>query len=42
MFRLGEQSSSIYAALLVIVLTLINVVGPERRPVDENLLTIVE
>ncbi len=39
---LGEYSSSIYAALLVVVLTAINLVGIRAGKTTQNLLTVVE
>ena len=42
LLRLGEHSSPIYAALLVIVLTAINIIGLSAGKLTQNLLTIVE
>jgi amino acid transporter len=39
---LGEHSSSVYAVLLVIVLTAINLVGIRAGKTTQNLLTVVE
>jgi amino acid transporter len=39
---LGEHSSSVYAVLLVIVLTAINLVGISAGKTTQNLLTVVE
>jgi amino acid transporter len=40
--RLGEHSSSIYAALLVVVLTLINIIGIDAGKRTQNFLTVIE
>jgi len=40
--RLGEHSSSIYAALLVVVLTLINIIGINAGKRTQNILTVIE
>lgn len=41
-FRLGEYSSSIYAGLLVVLLTTINVFGVQQGTRTQNLLTTLE
>lgn len=41
MLSLGEHSSSIYAALLIIVLTAINIVGLRAGKATQNLLTLI-
>ena len=41
-FRMGEYSSAIYAAGLIIVLTLINIVGINAGKFTQNWLTLVE
>ena len=42
LLRLGEHSSPIYAGLLVLVLTAINIVGLSAGKLTQNLLTVVE
>jgi amino acid transporter len=42
LLRLGEQSTSVYAALLIVVLTAINIVGLSAGKMTQNLLTIIE
>ena len=42
LLRLGEYSSSIYAALLVVVLTGLNVLGVHQGTRTQNYLTVVE
>ena len=42
LFRLGEYSSSIYAALVVVTLTGLNVIGVHHGTRTQNLLTAVE
>ncbi len=42
LLRLGEYSSPVYAALLVVVLTAINIVGLSAGKMTQNLLTVVE
>ncbi len=39
---LGEYSSSIYASLLIVVLTLINLIGISAGKTTQNILTLVE
>ncbi len=41
-FRLGEHSSSIYAALLILLLTAINIVGLSAGKATQNFLTVIE
>ena len=40
--RLGEHSSSIYAVLLIVVLTVINIVGIDAGKRTQNFLTVIE
>jgi APA family basic amino acid/polyamine antiporter len=42
LLRLGAHSSSIYAALLIVVLTAINIVGIRAGKATQNLLTVIE
>ncbi len=42
LLRLGEYSSSIYAALVVVTLTGLNVIGVQHGTRTQNLLTVVE
>jgi amino acid transporter len=42
LFRLGEYSSSIYAALVVVILTGLNITGVQQGTRTQNLLTAVE
>jgi APA family basic amino acid/polyamine antiporter len=42
LLRLGENSAAIYAALLVVVLTAINIVGLSAGKATQNLLTLIE
>ena len=42
LFRLGDYSSSVYAALVVVVLTGLNIVGVQLGTRTQNLLTVVE
>lgn len=42
LFRFGEYSPSIYAALVVVALTALNVIGVQHGTRTQNLLTIVE
>jgi APA family basic amino acid/polyamine antiporter len=42
LLRLGDHSSSIYAALLIVVLTAINIVGLRAGKATQNLLTVIE
>ncbi len=42
LFRLGENSSSIYAALVVVVLTVLNILGIRQGKRAQNFLTAIE
>lgn len=42
LFRLGEYSPSIYAALVVVILTVLNVLGVKQGTRTQNYLTVVE
>ncbi len=41
LFKLGEHSSSIYAALMILVLTGINIVGLNAGKTTQNILTLI-
>src|SRR6266705_6904610 len=42
LFSFGEHSSSIYAALIVVVLTVVNIIGIQAGKTTQNVLTVFE
>ncbi len=42
LLSLGEHSSSIYAALIVVVLTVVNIIGIQAGKTTQNVLTVLE
>ncbi len=42
LFNFGEHSSSIYAALIVVVLTVVNIIGIQAGKTTQNVLTVLE
>jgi APA family basic amino acid/polyamine antiporter len=42
LLRLGEHSAAIYAALLVVILTAINIIGLSAGKTTQNILTVIE